>query len=135
MFSNNFTPIKPHKFDCEKCDFHTCNKKDFTRHTKSIKHIRNENSNLSMNFTQNYPNYPNHTCLNCGKEYKDNSGLWRHKKKCNTNEPTVENNNQTSEIQELKEFWYCDIVLKQKTSNNEVLMFLREIPEAEIITS
>ena len=38
-------------------------------------------------------------------------------------------------IQDLKEFWYCDIVLKQKTSNNEVLMFLREIPEAEIITS
>ena len=40
-----------------------------------------------------------------------------------------------NKIQELKEFWYCDIVLKQKTSNNEVLMFLREIPEAEIITS
>jgi hypothetical protein len=44
-------------------------------------------------------------CQNCSKKYKDNSGLWRHKKKCNTNEPTVENNNnQTSEIQELKEF-------------------------------
>ena len=40
-----------------------------------------------------------------------------------------------NKIQELKEFWYCDIGLKQKTSNNEVLMFLREIPEAEIITS
>jgi len=40
-----------------------------------------------------------------------------------------------NKIQELKEFWYCDIVLKQKTSNNEVLMFLREIPEVEIITS
>ena len=40
-----------------------------------------------------------------------------------------------NKIQDLKEFWYCDIVLKQKTSNNEVLMFLREIPEAEIITS
>ena len=38
-------------------------------------------------------------------------------------------------VQDLKEFWHCDIVLKQKTSNNEVLMFLREIPEAEIITS
>jgi hypothetical protein len=40
-----------------------------------------------------------------------------------------------NKIQDLKEFWLCDIVLKQKTSNNEVLMFLREIPEAEIITS
>lgn len=35
-------------------------------------------------------------------------------------------------IQDLKEFWHCDIVLKQKTSQSEVLMFLREIPEVEI---
>lgn len=38
-------------------------------------------------------------------------------------------------INELKEFWYCDIILKQKTSQaSEVLLFLREIPEATIIT-
>ena len=37
-------------------------------------------------------------------------------------------------VQDLKEFWHCDIVLKQKTSNNEVLMFLREIPEAIVIS-
>ena len=37
-------------------------------------------------------------------------------------------------INEIKEFWHCDIVLKQKTSQGgEVLLFLREIPEAEII--
>lgn len=37
-------------------------------------------------------------------------------------------------INEIKEFWHCDIVLKQKTSQSgEVLLFLREIPEAEII--
>jgi hypothetical protein len=41
----------------------------------------------------------------------------------------------TEYINDLKEFWYCDIVLKQKTSqNSEVLLFLREIPEATIIT-
>jgi hypothetical protein len=37
-------------------------------------------------------------------------------------------------IQEVKDFWMCDIVLKQKTSSNdEVLIFLREIPEVEVI--
>ena len=37
-------------------------------------------------------------------------------------------------IQDIKDFWMCDIVLKQKTSSNdEVLLFLREIPEAQII--
>ena len=58
MFSNNFTQIKPSKFNCEKCDFHTCNKKDFARHINSAKHIRKENTNLSINPTQNYLNYP-----------------------------------------------------------------------------
>ena len=28
----------PFKYDCEKCDFHTSNKNDFTRHCKTIKH-------------------------------------------------------------------------------------------------
>jgi hypothetical protein len=46
-----------------------------------------------------------------------------------------QNHIMSDKIQDLKEFWHCDIVLKQKTSNNEVLMFLREIPEATIVTS
>ena len=37
-------------------------------------------------------------------------------------------------VQDVKEFWMCDIVLKQKTSSfDEVLLFLREIPEAQIV--
>lgn len=119
MFSNNFTPKKTHKFNCEKCDFHTCNKKDYIRHTNSIKHNRNENTNLSMNPTQNYPNYPNHTCLNCGKEYKDNSGLWRHKKKCSTNNSTnttIEQNNN-------------DLTDKDVTDKNFILQILKQNTE------
>ena len=41
---------------------------------------------------------------------------------------------QEDKVQESKEFWHCDMVLKQKTSQNEVYMFLREIPEAEIVS-
>jgi hypothetical protein len=38
-------------------------------------------------------------------------------------------------VTELRDYWLCDITLKQKTSqNSEVLLFLREIPEAEIIS-
>lgn len=38
-------------------------------------------------------------------------------------------------IQDVKEFWLCDIVLKQKTpQGSEVLLFLREIPEAEVVS-
>lgn len=37
-------------------------------------------------------------------------------------------------IQPIKEFWDCDIVLKHKINDSDTLFFLREIPEAEIIT-
>lgn len=37
-------------------------------------------------------------------------------------------------IQDLKEFWHCDMILKQKTPQGEVFLFLREIPDAEVIS-
>lgn len=37
-------------------------------------------------------------------------------------------------IQDLREFWMCDIILKQKTPQGEVFIFLREIPEAVIVS-
>jgi len=36
-------------------------------------------------------------------------------------------------IGELKDHWMCDLVLKNKKSEDEILVFLREIPDAEII--
>ena len=37
-------------------------------------------------------------------------------------------------IQDLREVWMCDIILKQKTPQGEVFIFLREIPEAVIVS-
>jgi len=36
-------------------------------------------------------------------------------------------------LNELKEHWMCDLVLKNKKINDNILVFLREIPDAEII--
>lgn len=36
-------------------------------------------------------------------------------------------------IQEIKDFWRCDIVLKHRFNEDDVLLFLREIPELEIL--
>ena len=96
MFSNDFTPKKPLNFECKKCDFVTSNKKDFLRHNNTIKHLSNDNQCFFNDFT---PNYPKKYDCECGKSYADNSGLWRHKKKCNIT-PEIENKiiNNTSEI-------------------------------------
>ena len=75
--SDNLTQKKPNIFTCKFCDFNTFNKKDFNRHLQTIKHVSNSKQ---YNSTQNPQKTP-HSC-SCGKVYKDNSGLWRHKKKC-----------------------------------------------------
>lgn len=35
-------------------------------------------------------------------------------------------------VQDVKELWNCDIVLKHRNSDDEYLLFLREIPEVEL---
>ena len=36
-------------------------------------------------------------------------------------------------ITDLKEFWMCDMVVKSKNNNDDVLLFMREISDAEIV--
>lgn len=37
-------------------------------------------------------------------------------------------------INDVKIYWNCDIVLKNRNQTDEMLLFLREIPEAEIVS-
>ena len=36
-------------------------------------------------------------------------------------------------VNDLKELWRCDIVVKSRINNDDTLLFLVEIPEAEIV--
>jgi hypothetical protein len=77
MVVNENCPKKPNEFVCESCNFITCNKKDFSRHVVTKKHIINTNQCFSIEKPEKTP----YQCI-CGKIYKENSGLWRHKKVC-----------------------------------------------------
>ena len=77
MEINDFYPKKPNNFACEFCSFITCNKKDYSRHLLTKKHIINNYQCVSIEKSQKNP----YECI-CGKIYKENSGLWRHKKVC-----------------------------------------------------
>jgi len=88
MFSNEFVPKNPLNFCCDKCDYITSNKKDYSKHINTNKHKINENQCFSI---QKSPKIPTYEC-SCGKSYKDNSGLWRHKKKCKNNGSNIDEN-------------------------------------------
>ena len=80
------------KFYCQKCDYGTCKKSSYDDHLLSNKHIKSMISNeILPKICSNF------ICQNCNRKYKDNSGLWRHKKKCQTLNINYENNENTIE--------------------------------------
>lgn len=111
---NNFL-----KFYCELCKYKTDNKKDFSKHLSTLKHLNNVDSNeLTTPNSQKIPKI--YKCKYCNKIYKYRDGLWRHSKKCK--EPTVAEvfaNNNTQQLTEL--------VLKMVEQNQELTKQIVEL--------
>ena len=70
------------RFCCDKCDFKCYMKCDWDKHIMRPKHI-NAVSGNNMEIIKLKKTY---TC-ECGKSFLSNSGLWKHKKSCITEEP------------------------------------------------
>jgi len=68
----------PKQFHCKKCGFTSRNKKDWTRHLLTAKHQMDNMDNT----VDNAKNPRREFECNCGRVYKYNSGLSKHKKKC-----------------------------------------------------
>ena len=66
------------KYNCEKCDYHCNDKKDFHKHLSTTKH-KTDNKRITKNPEKSGKQY---ACIICGKQYKYRSGLSKHKKKC-----------------------------------------------------
>jgi hypothetical protein len=83
-------------FECKLCDYKSCNKYDYEKHLNTIKHKTNilatKSPILATNLSQKTQDH-NFLCYNCNKHYKDKTGLWRHSKKCNSQNNNITNNN------------------------------------------
>jgi hypothetical protein len=77
LIGTNKNAKKRIDYICEKCAFNTCNKTDYARHIKTIKHLGNEMELIKTQKTQK----DDSACI-CGKTYKTAAGLWKHKKIC-----------------------------------------------------
>ena len=123
MFSNDFYPKKTPEYICEKCNFVSCNKKDYIRHTQTKKHEINVSQGFSMEKNPKNPKKPQNLYIcDCGKKYQDNSGLWRHKKKCKieTEENVTLEITPIDEVQELKEF--MKYLMKENSDMKSMMM-------------
>ena len=66
------------KYKCIECDYFTDRKCNLDNHIKSLHYVNEINGNLIKQKISNV-----HNCKNCGRVYKTNAGLWKHKKTCN----------------------------------------------------
>jgi len=65
------------KYYCESCNYKCFKKYNWEKHITTSKHLK------AIEKWQKVANNQ-FCCENCGKEYNDRTGLWRHKQKCNS---------------------------------------------------
>jgi len=85
-FSNLFPANPAPNFYCNFCDYGTSRKNNYSEHLLTSKHKKSTFSNLCQPISSKIQQLSKFTCQECNKEYKDKSGLWRHKKKCEINQ-------------------------------------------------
>ena len=102
-------PKNAKKNYCDKCDF-TCSKEsNWKKHLTTAKHMREINGNVgNEQITHKYE------CDVCNKEFKTNSGLWKHKKKCSIGQG--ENNTKNTDFDIDKE-----LLIKMLLKNQDIM--------------
>jgi hypothetical protein len=76
------SPKIPKKFNCEFCDYHTSNKKDYIKHLTTRKHKKCTNGNFgSIMEIPKIPKPQTFIC-ECERNFATHSGYWKHKQKC-----------------------------------------------------
>ena len=82
MFSNEKVAKSSNKiYECLDCDYMTCKKYNYDKHVLTWKHKKSMISNKNVAKVAKVATNKIYDCI-CGKNYKDYSGLWRHRKKC-----------------------------------------------------
>jgi hypothetical protein len=123
MISNDFLPKSCSKYYCSNCDYGTFKKSSFEDHLNTKKHHKSiiVNKNLPKTCSE-------YVCLICNKKYKDNSGLWRHKKICKNIDKIVDehDNNESNNIKlfnnDITDKELIMLLIKENTEMRNMMM-------------
>ena len=108
------------KYRCISCDYFTDRKSNLDNHFKSLRHLKEINGNLLKQKLSS-----DHNCENCGKIYKTNAGLWKHKKICNE-ELYCQPINSSQTIQQPSNVITTELVMELIKDNKEMKQIILE---------
>jgi len=81
------SPKVANNFECKLCDYSTSKIGDFNKHLQTLKHASVTNgSKMVVKSRQKSPSTNKTFVCSCGNTYKYDSGFYRHKKSCFSNE-------------------------------------------------
>ena len=121
------SPKNPKIFSCVVCDFISSNKKDYGRHLSTLKH---KNRQKDTNDTKKPQQKPQtcYECVICNKSYKYSSGLYRHKKRCISDENIHINSNEILNNQlALSKELIMNVVKEQQNQIKELTDTIKEL--------
>jgi len=112
------------KFYCENCDYICCKKFNWDRHVLTSKHqLSTKINKLATKNEQNEQNEQKLSCENCNKEFKERTGLWRHKKKCDMNHLYEQTSNSGANITDINNLTtlICELVKSNTDIHKSVI--------------
>jgi ribosomal protein L37AE/L43A len=123
------------KYYCEKCDYGTCKKFNIDVHFESTKHKNNVSTIIDNSFKE-INSAKKYSCEKCKKNYNDRAGLWRHKKKCHSEESKSEYISSNTDFKMLAELFkqqmnenqeFKEIIIEQNKENQKLHQQLLEM--------
>ena len=119
MISNqNLPKTCCYRFYCSNCDYGTSKKSSYTEHLSTSKHQKSIENNQNLLKTNS-----EFVCKICEKKYKDNSGLYRHKKKCGITENKQEETHLIKKSSnEQKDNDLMQLVIKENTDFKNLIL-------------
>jgi len=131
----------PQKFNCIICEYITSRKSQYERHLLTAKHLKSTNVDKSSKKSSEIPT--NTFLCECGRVYKERTGLWRHKKKCifeNYVKPKTNDDKQKEDINAILEIVkqnqeFKDLILEQSKQMIEQHNKIIELSEKINVTN
>jgi hypothetical protein len=122
MFTKKSAKVRK-EFVCIKCNYNTCDKKDYNKHINTAKHKNNTNVDIVLsNVEEKSANLNTYEIVcNCGKKYKSRQGLYAHRKKCDAleNENLINSTNSTNSTNNQLTLTN-DLIIKLLNDNKEM---------------
>ena len=114
MEIKNVLDTKKKLYNCDNCIYHSDKIYHYKRHLSSQKHIK---AHMEIKNVHNVPEIKKYACIKCNKNFNTNSGLWKHKKKCDYKESC----NNILNINDNDDINYKELVMKLLIDNQEII--------------